>query len=1344
MKNVKRILALFLCICMVAACWSAEPLQAASTLYTSDDEENKSYTLNGKKHTICYEDDFATEADYNAALGSYSLHPYKIPWSADEVLATKEKTTYNALFYGIKNAENMQDYSIIADVKMATASGTYIALVAHGAKNSDTGNGATGYEFGITNISSKPCFRLYQRGGAAKVLEGTNAAYPVANLIADYSAGTTVVTMRIDIYTEDEQVVIKCSAAKKGEELVEIFTHTDSTSTRFEKGVPGFRTNEDSGGTIDNVSIASIEDDAAYMYKDDFSYAEGYTEALGVAITSNHMNLTEDNNLATSTTNVNRFALFEGVESATSLTNYTVSADFVYSAHSGSAYNGVIAYGEPNESKLTYGYEFAIVGDYFRLYRRSTSATILAGKDTTTYEVATYFPEYAAGDTIRLSLTAISNSDGSATLICKAIYADEEQMIFNSTDSSNNLTCGTPGLRGNLKNSTADNVVVQTNAQYLATLSATYADTLALGTAFAPYDIPMVDKMLAAYEGLDILLDADTIAALEAITAIRDYWDTTSDDTIAASYKTIYEADKWDVETAWNVYQRLSAEQKALLSDTYTDLVTSMETETQRTGNTISIGWVGDTIPTDLTSKLVDVDGIYTYSVAEFVENTNYDMVILDQVVSEDEIHSYMGIENTPLVVVTTNADTEEVGASNLQLAEKYALPWIDIYAYENGGGTDVAEIYADAILSMEPLFATEVTMGFAYDVNELNSFLLPELFSATIKNEPLPENQGLGFKTNISEYKKTGTKVEAYGTIFAHYSNGADAEMVLENVKEENTKYIKAEREVSDDSGVYGSSYIAGVNRRTNTEFSVIYIARSYVKYADGSVYYSMNTREDLQSSLDTRTGVVNGYASRALTGVARNMVIALAERNIDISSVGTYDAGSKTLTFNADATANDAKLIFELLCNNQVILDNIQNAVYLASTGNDENIGTQSAPVATLEKALELVTDEGVIWVDDTVDVASDFTWTERDREITITGDGTLDFSETDDEGNIVWRTLILGDDVTFDNVGLAFSTSSAQTNTTSDVIYANGHTLVIEEGVEMTGLINLYGGGNGTDVSSTNVTLKEGNYRRIFGGCYNATVENNTYLYIGGNVNSDTDVSSHSHGNDIYGGGDGNSSVVTGSTNVTMTGKAKANYLLGGCRGKTGKVGTTNVHVDENSQITSLFGGNDNSPYIDGTYVKVTGGTIEQLFGAIQSSNNAIGAVSMTKGVTIDLLGGKITRRVYGGCYNDYDTNITSSTFGQWKTSNYVNGTIHMNISSGIDISLDAIDPDYGIKYDDRSIFACSRYKEAFEDEYCIITFLDATAANMYEDCLGHNNTASIVDGVSPYDEIITLGQ
>ena len=365
-----------------------------------------------------------------------------------------------------------------------------------------------------------------------------------------------------------------------------------------------------------------------------------------------------------------------------------------------------------------------------------------------------------------------------------------------------------------------------------------------------------------------------------------------------------------------------------------------------------------------------------------------------------------------------------------------------------------------------------------------------------------------------------------------------------------------------------------------------------------------------------------------------------------------------------------------------------NHMEEVYLSSTnGNDSNTGSKCAPVATLSRALDVVASGGKIVVCDDYIVPSDFEWEEKNNTLTIMGDDDDD-NETLSFTNFS-ENVGIGDNVTFDHITLGFNEN---TN-----FFANGYTLVIGEHVTTTKPIKLYGGGNRTAVTSTNLTILSGNYYRIYGGSFVGTVTGDTTVYIGGTTNVAANPASHDETYSIFGGG--HYDTIKGNTYLTFTGEAKANFVYGGSYG-TATVKGTNV-MFSGGKIMSLYGGNYSDSGVSSTKVQVTGGEMEQLFGANQYA-------SMTGDVVIELTGGKITRRVYGGCYNDYG-------WSGWGSSNYVNGTINLKIASGVNISLDA-------SYDDRAIYACSRYGSVNASEKCTITFMDATAYATYSGKLG----------------------
>ena len=141
---------------------------------------------------------------------------------------------------------------------------------------------------------------------------------------------------------------------------------------------------------------------------------------------------------------------------------------------------------------------------------------------------------------------------------------------------------------------------------------------------------------------------------------------------------------------------------------------------------------------------------------------------------------------------------------------------------------------------------------------------------------------------------------------------------------------------------------------------------------------------------------------------------------------------------------------------------------------------------------------------------------------------------------------------------------------------------------------------------------------------------------------------------------------------------------------------------------------------STQIKSVNITVTGGEIQQVFGA---NANAY----FVGDVNINLLGGKITRRVYGGCYNNLGWSYTSSA--------YVKGNISLVISGNVNISLDYDDLD-------RGIFAISRYKLKYTDEVSKVIFLDEMGYNMYYSKIGPTSSDSYMKQNLPsiyYDEI-----
>ncbi len=328
----------------------------------------------------------------------------------------------------------------------------------------------------------------------------------------------------------------------------------------------------------------------------------------------------------------------------------------------------------------------------------------------------------------------------------------------------------------------------------------------------------------------------------------------------------------------------------------------------------------------------------------------------------------------------------------------------------------------------------------------------------------------------------------------------------------------------------------------------------------------------------------------------------------------------------------------------------------VYVSAAGNDQNEGTQDSPYKTFSKALENVKENGTLNVIGTVK------------------DGV--------------KTVDLTEDITFENITLAFESDAW--------LFANGHKLVVEETVTMPNAITVYGGSWwGISVDSTNVTLLGGNYNRIYGGTFGGTVKGDTYLRVGGNVNSTINAMNHNGEMYIFGGNkDGK---ILGSTNFTFEGNAKANYVYGGSE-------NNGVTIAEGSNLTitggsamSVYGGSFNADSGSGANVTITGGTFEQVFGGNYNQ-------PMTGDVDLRVLGGTVSRRIYAGCYNDTQGLFTIT----FKSNHCVSGNVRLTLGGNANIT-------YGYSSADKGVYARSRYNQDVENAELI--FADETAYNSY---------------------------
>ena len=368
----------------------------------------------------------------------------------------------------------------------------------------------------------------------------------------------------------------------------------------------------------------------------------------------------------------------------------------------------------------------------------------------------------------------------------------------------------------------------------------------------------------------------------------------------------------------------------------------------------------------------------------------------------------------------------------------------------------------------------------------------------------------------------------------------------------------------------------------------------------------------------------------------------------------------------------------------------------VYVSMTDEDARdeagYGTYEYPYETLSYALSRVKTGGKIIVKGNYTVDADFTWKAHNKSVTISGDATLDFSAMSE--------LRIRDAVTFSSISLKLPTT----------VYAEGYdlTIAIDASVENTDT-TIYGGSKKLAVKETNIALYTGTYASIYGGGNATNVTGDTHVTIAGNVNSGVDYEDHDIHNDVFGGSYngtvyGDTYVTVGTEDTTDVDNAIACIVYGGGYGSKSVVsGTTHVNFVA-GELMGIYGGSKQGVNAD-TQVVMTGGYAEQIFGGSYG-------IAMTGNTDVRVLGGEVSRRIYGGCYNDLNesTNV-------WASDYYVTGYTSVTIDDAANVSLDYEKTvSYGsLNYDievDNSLYAVSRLQNGVEptDEIGVFIFSD----------------------------------
>lgn len=183
------------------------------------------------------------------------------------------------------------------------------------------------------------------------------------------------------------------------------------------------------------------------------------------------------------------------------------------------------------------------------------------------------------------------------------------------------------------------------------------------------------------------------------------------------------------------------------------------------------------------------------------------------------------------------------------------------------------------------------------------------------------------------------------------------------------------------------------------------------------------------------------------------------------------------------------------------------------------------------------------------------------------------------------------------------------------------------------------NVYGGNNlGGTTGKSNVTINSGRPNRVYGGG-NQAVTNETNVQINGEVKKN-----------VFGGG--NQAGVNTNTNVNLTSATVGDNVYGG--GDEGTVtGNTNVHIKNSTLKNSLYaGGNGTTAIVYGNTNLIMDGTSNQVTNSVFGGGNKAATGSedaRTSTSTVNIVGGKIGKNVYGGANTSVVYGVTKTNIG-----------------------------------------------------------------------------------------------
>ncbi len=445
--------------------------------------------------------------------------------------------------------------------------------------------------------------------------------------------------------------------------------------------------------------------------------------------------------------------------------------------------------------------------------------------------------------------------------------------------------------------------------------------------------------------------------------------------------------------------------------------------------------------------------------------------------------------------------------------------------------------------------------------------------------------------------------------------------------------------------------------------------------------------------------------------------------------NSVAQQIAASNYADYNfSDGSINITKVREYVAEVNEAI-----NSIYVSQADGDDinNTGSAESPFKTLDKAAEngkIIKVIGAYTLDGTERIGN------ADHAVTIKG--------ADANAAINATTMVFDGDATIDNITLNFQGATQATESVGGVVYANCNAVTFGKGVTTTtagtNYAYIYGGMYDNDGTTTDITVNGGEWYRIFGNTdKNSGTVSETNVTIGGNA-SVQEVFGASHYYDPDENAQGTFTLTVSKANVTVNGGNIVRVFGGGLGSKSTAV-ETNVTVNGGDGYgetegygMEVFGGGRVAG-LKKSNVIINGGIVQQIFGGSQSRNASSGsnAEQLNSETNVYIYGGTITRRIYGGCYNNYEV------LGGFTSTYHVYGKTYVFIddNENLNLILDSDELDNGI---------CAHSRVNVDDAtYEQTAILEFATQAQYEKCLNKIGTIC-VPAADAYTELRIAGE